>query len=176
MSLDPNVPAIAPDSAKRPRGRPRVFDEMRRHELCAMISLGLSRKAACRIVGVAPSSVVHAARTDPFFAAQLQQALIDRDNRPPELADIGSRSWRAIARRLEARSPHFRLPAARRQYYAQRRLKRMIRRIVLQVLKDPRVIRRVIAASSSHRTRKAQAPDSSEQAFLQRPIIVSKPP
>jgi hypothetical protein len=147
MSLEPD-PAAEPRPTKRPRGRPRIFDEQRRHTLLGMISVGLSRNEACRHVGVPPSSVVHAARTDPAFAQQLQQALFDRANRPPELADIGSRSWRAYARRLEARSPHFRLPASRRQSSADRRLKRLIRRTVLKLLNDPRISRRALARGS----------------------------
>jgi hypothetical protein len=148
MSLEPD-PAAEPRPTKRPRGRPRIFDEQRRHTLLGMISVGLSRNEACRHVGVPPSSVVHAARTDPDFAQQLQQALFDRANRPPELADIGSRSWRAYARRLEALSPHFRLPSTRRQYFADRRLRRMIKRIVLKLLSDPQIGRRALAPGST---------------------------
>jgi len=123
-----------PPPAKRPRGRPRIFDAARRQTLCTLISIGLSRKEACRQVGIPPSSVVHAARTDPAFARRLQQALIDRANRPPELADFGSRSWRAVARRLEARSHHFRLSRSTADL-TERRLKRLIRRMVLKALK-----------------------------------------
>jgi hypothetical protein len=148
MSIEPIAPPVEPlRTAKRPRGRPRLFDEQRRHTLCAMISVGLSRNEACRMVGIPPSSVVHAARTDAAFAAQLQQALIERANRPPELADIGSRSWRAYARRLEVLSPDFRPPTARRQYFADRRLKRLIKRMVLRVLRK----HLPIGASSSRR-------------------------
>jgi hypothetical protein len=115
-----------------------------------MICVGLSRKEACRKVGVPPSSVVHAARTDPAFAKLLQQSLIQRKNRPPELAHIGSRSWRAYARRLEAISPHFRPPSARRQLrHSKRRLKRFIRRVVLELLSDTTSIsRRALAPGS----------------------------
>jgi hypothetical protein len=141
MSPHPTPTApVQPAPTKRPRGRPRVFDETRKSVLCTLLSIGLSRNEACRQVGVPPSSVAHAARTDPAFAQELRQALIDRANRPPELADIGSRSWRAYARRLEARSAHFRLPSARRQVLTQRRLKRMVRRIVFELLNDPHAI------------------------------------
>jgi hypothetical protein len=116
--------------------------------LCKLLSIGLSRNEACRNVGVPPSSVVHAARTDPAFAASLRQAIIDRANRPPELEDFGSRSWRAVARRLEARSRHFRLPSSRTQRLTERRLRRIVRRTVKKLLKNhPSVL---AAASSRH--------------------------
>lgn len=135
LSTDPTpIAAALPAPARRPRGRPRIFDEQRRQTLCSMISVGFSRREACRQAGVPPSSVVHAARTDPAFAQQLRQALIDRANRPPELADVGSRSWRAYARRLEARSHHFRLPSFPRQPLTERRLKRIVRRMVERTL------------------------------------------
>jgi hypothetical protein len=148
MSAALTTATSQPAPARRPRGRPRIFDRQRRHTLCTMISVGFSRREACRQVGVPPSSVAHAARTDPAFAQQLQQALIDRANRPPELADIGSRSWRAYARRLEARSAHFRPPSARRKIIQQRRLKRMVRRIVFELLNDPRAISQATALGS----------------------------
>jgi hypothetical protein len=141
MSPDPKpTTPTQPAPAKRPRGRPRIFDETRKSVLCKLLSIGLSRNEACRNVGVPPSSVVHAARTDPAFAQALRQALIDRANRPPELADFGSRSWRAVARRLEARSRHFRLPSTRPQRLTERRLKRMVRRIVFELLNDPHAL------------------------------------
>jgi hypothetical protein len=123
-----------------------------------MITVGFSRREACRQVGVPPSSVAHAARTDPEFAQQLGQALIDRANRPPELADVGSRSWRAAARRLEARFAHFRPPSARRQVLTQRRLKRIVRRIVLELLSDSRVISREVVALGSQDDSSAVGP------------------
>jgi hypothetical protein len=169
---------------KRPRGRPRIFDDTRRQALCTLISAGISRNEACRQVGVPPSSVVHAARTDPAFAELLRQAKIRRANRPPELADIGSRSWRAIARRLEARSPCFRLPRSRpKDPLDDPRLHRRIRRIVRKLLRE----RLPVAAASS---RRGSIPDycSENPPLLRAPtdtktiiaapvgIIVSKPP
>jgi hypothetical protein len=146
MSPNPTAAADAPPT-KRSRGRPRIFDETRRRTLCAMISVGLSRKEACREVGVPPSSVVHAARTDPAFAGLLQQALVKRKNRPPELAHIGSRSWRPYARRLEAISPHFRPPSARRELRrSERRLKRLIRRSLLELLNEMAPVSRRVPA------------------------------
>jgi hypothetical protein len=134
MSLNPasDTTSKPRPSAKRPRGRPRIFDEARRQTLCTLISIGLSRKEACRQVGVPPSSVVHAALA---FARRLQQSLIDRANRPPELADFGSRSWRAAARRLEARSHYFRRSQSN-THLADRRLKRLIRRMVHKALQE----------------------------------------
>ncbi len=91
------VPACADAAAetptpKRPRGRPRRFDADKQRRLCLLMSIGLSRRAAARHVGVPPSSIVYAAGRDPAFAAQLQAAEHARANRPPELADIGRRA------------------------------------------------------------------------------------
>ena len=169
---------------KRPRGRPRLFDETRRHVLCQLISIGLGRNEACRQVGAKPSSVVHAARTDPAFAAMFQQAQINRANRGPELADIGSRSWRAYARRLEARSPYFRLSRANhKDPFDNPHFRRTLRRLVEKALRK----RLAVAAASSRRD---AAPDycSENPPLLRAPtdtktiiaapggIIVSKPP
>ena len=135
--------------AKRPRGRPRTFDEARRQTLCMLISIGLSRNEACRHVGVKPSSVVHAARTDAEFAKLLNRALIDRDNRSAEFADFGSRSWRAYARRLEARSPYFRLNRAKPKHLLDDpRFHRAIRRIVSKLLKNR--FAKMTASSPNH--------------------------
>ena len=170
--------------SKRPHGRPRLFDETRRHVLCRLISIGLGRNEACGQVGVKPSSVVHAARTDAAFAAMFKQAQIDRAHRPPELADIGSRSWRAYARRLEARSSCFRLNRVKsNDPFDNPRLGRTIRRMVLKMLEK----RLSVAAASSPLD---AAPDyCSENPPLWRAptdtktiiaapcgIIVSKPP
>ena len=124
-----------PSPPKRPRGRPRIFNETRRQTLCTLISIGLSRAEACRKVDVPASSVVHAARTDPVFAQQLQQALVQRANRPPELAEIGSRKWRAIARRLEALRPDEFVPSYARHTFAEARLRRQIDRVLLKLLR-----------------------------------------
>ncbi len=138
-----------PPPAKRPRGRPRIFNETRRQTLCTLISIGLSRAEACRKVDVPPSSVVHAARTDAVFAQQLQQALVQCANRPPELADIGSRKWRAAARRLEAIHPDEFVPGYARRTFAEARLRRQIDRIVLKLLRKRF---RATAASRSPRS------------------------
>ncbi len=82
---------------KRPRGRPRRFDAQQQRRLCLLVSVGLSRRAAARQIGVPPSSIVYAAGRDPTFAARLHVAEHARANRPPELANIGRRAWRHSA-------------------------------------------------------------------------------
>jgi hypothetical protein len=183
MSPDSTTAPPQPAPARRPRGRPRIFDETRKSVLCKLLSIGLSRNEACRNVGVPPSSVVHAARTDPAFATRLRQALIDRASRPPELADFGSRSWRTVARRLEARSRHFRLPSSRTQRLTERRLRRIIRRTVKKPAEE----------SPLNRSGGFQPPSTARLLFQnpprcarqrgtktiippRAPIIVSKPP
>ncbi len=87
---------------KRLRGRPRRFDAEQQRRFCLLVSVGLSRRAAARHVGVPPSSIVYAARRDPRFQQQLLAAEHARANRPPELADIGRRAWRAQRRLLQS--------------------------------------------------------------------------
>ena len=110
---------------KRPRGRPRRFDAQQQRRLCLLVSVGLSRRAAARQIGVPPSSIVYAAGRDPTFAARLHVAEHARANRPPELANIGRRAWRAQRRLLQSHNvngtrppnplyfhPEFRAPRA----------------------------------------------------------------
>jgi hypothetical protein len=126
----------AKQHAKRPRGRPRVFDAQRREILCTLISIGLSRRAAAESVGVPPSSVVHAARTDPPFAQRLRDAEAARAIRPPEFADIGCRGWHAAARLLERADPEdFGRPTSKfDRWLASRRFKRAVQHIVQKML------------------------------------------
>jgi hypothetical protein len=135
QTLDKNEP-IASFPAKRPRGRPRRFDDQRREVLCTLISIGLSRRAAAESVGVPPSSVAHAARTDPQFAMRLRDAEIARAVRPPEFADIGRRGWHAAARLLEKNNPSDLAPPASKldRWLASRRFKRAVRHIVHKML------------------------------------------
>jgi hypothetical protein len=92
--------------------------------------------------------VVHAARTDAAFAKRLKQALLDRAKRPPELADIGSRNWRAYARRLEAQCPGFRLNRVKtNDRFDNPRFRRTLRRLVVKLLEK----RLAVAAASSRR-------------------------
>src|SRR5688572_5030802 len=127
---------VASVPAKRPRGRPRLFDDQRREVLCTMISIGLSRRAAAESVGVPPSSVAHAARTDPQFAQRLRDAEIARAVRPPEFADIGRRGWHTAARLLQKASPSaFGPPTSKLdRWLASRRFKRAVRHIVHKML------------------------------------------
>jgi hypothetical protein len=92
-------PTIAPP--KRPRGRPRRFDADKQRRVCLLISVGLSRRAAARHIGLPPSSIVYAAARDPTFAKQLRDAEHARANRSPELADLGRRGWRSQRRLLQ---------------------------------------------------------------------------
>ena len=115
----------SPPPSRRPRGRPRIFDETRRQTLCTLIAVGLSRNEAARQVGVKPSSIVYAAQTDPAFAQRLTVAQFQRKpsprlsrRRPPRVARHGSPARSPLARTLPPPSLQVRAVAGRPALYA----------------------------------------------------------
>jgi hypothetical protein len=159
------APAAAPN--KRPRGRPRRFDASKQRRVCLLISIGLSRRAAARHVGLPPSSIVYAAQRDPAFAAQLKAAEHARANRSPELADIGRRSWRSQRRLLQQNnvidtrpqplSPLFYHPDFRRT------VRKLVRKYFLKCLAELGIFEKAIDPSipqTDHQQPLAASPSS----------------
>jgi len=96
-SRQPNAPR---------RGRPLIFNDLRRHTFLHLVSLGFSTSQAAKNVGVSPSTVRETARLDHAFAAQYEQAKAEA---MPALVEnihlAGKRSWRASAWLLERLRP-----------------------------------------------------------------------
>jgi hypothetical protein len=87
-------------------GRPPLLDGPNRAAVLALLTLGCSQRRAARQVGVAESAIRQLARRDPAFRAAVEKARSTTKFRHlPVLREAGSRSWRVIARCLEARYP-----------------------------------------------------------------------
>jgi hypothetical protein len=89
-------------------GRPPVLDDTKRREVCAVLSMGGSRRLAARYVGCAPATIRNTAERDPEFAAQLDQAEGQHELlylRNIQAAAKKEQYWRAAAWMLERRYP-----------------------------------------------------------------------
>ncbi len=89
-------------------GRPPILDEVKRGEIVAIVTLGLSRRTAAKYVGCSPSTISRTARRDPEFGRRLRQA-----SRQAELGFMRNirdaakkpQYWRAAAWALERLNP-----------------------------------------------------------------------
>ncbi|HEX4131370.1 MAG TPA: hypothetical protein VHZ24_15125 [Pirellulales bacterium] len=89
-----------------PLGRPRKFDEEKRRQYCALVTVGCSRRKAARFVGVTPAAVRQAARRDADFGELLRRAEMNREVlHLQNIRDAGARTWRASAWMLERINP-----------------------------------------------------------------------
>jgi hypothetical protein len=96
-------------------GRRPVLDDNKRREVCAILSMGGSRRLAARYVCCAPKTIRNTAERDPEFLAQLRQAEGQHELlylRSIQSAAKKDQYWRAAAWVLERRYP---------ERYAQRR-------------------------------------------------------
>ena len=88
------------------RGRPTIFDETKRTEFCTMISVGVSRTTAARLVGCSFTTIRHAATHDPDFRERLRKAEQMAVIEPlSQIRRAGLNSWRAAAWHLERTRP-----------------------------------------------------------------------
>lgn len=86
--------------------RPLLFDDAKRRELCAMIRVGCSRRAAAEHVGVAPTTVYKTAERDPEFRKMLRRAEAAREVvLVNNIQAASTKSWRAAAWLLKRISP-----------------------------------------------------------------------
>jgi hypothetical protein len=103
-------PAVAgnPQSNAPPprRGRPRVLDEFKRREICALLAAGCSAREAARYVGCAHSTIRREAAHNPQFKDALRQSEMVAELKPLQAMQraVGT-SWRAAAWLLERAYP-----------------------------------------------------------------------
>jgi hypothetical protein len=80
----------------RSPGRPKFLDEVKRAEICALVSSGCSYRNAARYVGCTVQAISALAKRDPEFAEQLEKAIAQREAFPlASLREASKRSWRA---------------------------------------------------------------------------------
>jgi transposase-like protein len=63
-----------PSNARPKRGRRRALDEVKRREVCALISAGSAIADAARYVGCAASTIHREAMRNPEFREHLRRA------------------------------------------------------------------------------------------------------
>lgn len=87
-------------------GRPRVLDEAKRREICALVSAGAGIQSAARYVGCSRSTVYHEAQQDEEFRQQLRRAKATVALSPLQaLRRAYQENWRAAAWMLERTEP-----------------------------------------------------------------------
>ncbi|MEX2138544.1 MAG: hypothetical protein WD894_04745 [Pirellulales bacterium] len=138
LQPEPNKP---PMKKPKKRGRPIVFDEIKRAEFLGMLKAGCTIRYAARRVGVSNAAVYLARDRDPLFAARLDRAQQERDILSiGRIQNAGEKSWRAAAWLLERNEPkEFSLKHRISDPWSirgQRRLKKLITEVVDNRLAD----------------------------------------
>jgi IS30 family transposase len=89
-----------------PVGRPRVLDEVKRREICALVSAGCGVEAAARFVGCAPTTIRREALRNTDFHDDLRQAELTSQLSPLRaMRQAAATHWRAAAWLLERTHP-----------------------------------------------------------------------
>jgi IS30 family transposase len=89
-----------------PVGRPRVLDEAKRREICALVSAGCGIEAAARYVGCAPTTIRREALRNDDFHDDLRQAELTAQLSPLRaMRQAAATHWRAAAWLLERTHP-----------------------------------------------------------------------
>jgi hypothetical protein len=98
---------MPPDSdSKSALGRPRALDEIKRREICALITAGCGTVDAARYVGCAVSTIHREAKRNVQFSYDLKRAHLAAELTPLHALRHAARThWRAAAWLLERTNP-----------------------------------------------------------------------
>lgn len=93
---------MSADGEKCAAGRPAELDEVKRAEICALVSSGCSYRTAAKYVGCSVQAISALAKRDGEFAEQLEKAVAQREAiLLSHLRESSKRSWRAAVWLLE---------------------------------------------------------------------------
>jgi hypothetical protein len=88
------------------RGRPRVLDEMKQREVCALVSAGFNLAGAARYVNCSANTIRRHAERDPAFREQLRKCQLSAKLEPLQaLRAKAGTHWRAAAWMLRHLDP-----------------------------------------------------------------------
>jgi hypothetical protein len=89
-------------------GRPRALDEIKRCEVCALVSTGCSLRRAARYVGCAHSTIAREAQQNQEFSDRLREAEVQAQLHPLRaIRKAAATHWRAAAWWLERTQSDF---------------------------------------------------------------------
>jgi IS30 family transposase len=96
----------SPTNGQRKAGRPRALDKIKRHEICALVSMGSSLEGAARYVGCAPSTIRREAARNPGFNDALRRSSFSAEIVPLQaMRGFAKKHWPAAAWLLERIDP-----------------------------------------------------------------------
>jgi hypothetical protein len=89
-------------------GRPRSLDDIKRREVCALVSTGCSLRRAARYVGCTHSTITHEAQQNAEFRDRLREAELQAQLHPLRaIRKAAATHWRAAAWWLERTQSEF---------------------------------------------------------------------
>ncbi len=116
-------------------GRPRVLDETKQREICAIVTAGASLRQAAKYVGCSASTVHREAGRDEVFRERLRRASATAQLAPLQSMREAVRThWRAAAWMLERADPD-KFGRRNPKHFGAKEL-RALRRDLLAILKD----------------------------------------
>ncbi len=87
-------------------GRPKKLDSAKQDQICALITVGCTRRTAAQHTGVSCTGIRNLARRDREFADRLQRAEMLREaNALKHIYNAGAKNWRTAAWLLERTFP-----------------------------------------------------------------------
>lgn len=99
-------------------GRPRVLDDVKKREVCALLTAGMSLTKAADYVGCDRKTILRERRTDPEFEQRVRRARLAHDLTPREaMRRFASTHWRAAAWLLEREERHAERRRAKRESF-----------------------------------------------------------
>lgn len=103
MDEHEQVPVEPKPRRKRRAGK---LDERMQTEICAVVGVGASLRAAARLVGCSATAITLLAQRDEAFRERLNAAAVRREILPLQnIRDAGKKSWRASAWLLQRLYP-----------------------------------------------------------------------